>query len=117
MSHRFLLHRLLLTGSVALTFLLGTLVLAAPAQAAETCSTDTAGTAAYAECVARGGDTNRQVADERSGAGRTPTPLESSSSGTEIWSLAVAGLVGAGLAIGGAFGVSRLGSRQSATAH
>lgn len=113
MSHRFPLHRLLLTGSVALTFLLGTLVLAAPAQAAEICSTDTAGTQAYAECVARGGDTSSRVTDQ----GRTPTPLESSSSGTEIWSLAVAGLVGAGLAIGGAFGVSRLGSRQSATAH
>ena len=112
MFHRFLLHRILLTGSVALTFLLGTLVLAAPAQAAEICSTDTAGTQAYAECVARGGDTSQQR-----GTFDPPAPVESSSSGTEIWSLAVAGLVGAGLAIGGAFGVSRLGQRQQATAH
>jgi len=116
MFHRFLLHRVLLTGSVALTFLLGTLVLAAPAQAAEICSTDTAGTQAYAECVARGGDTSSRVTVQDQGLTPAP-PVESSSTGTEIWSLAVAGLVGAGLAIGGAFGVSRLGSRQSATAH
>jgi len=115
MFHQSFLRRLLLTGTVALTFLLGTLVLAAPAHAAEICSTDTAGTQAYAECVARGGDTSRATSDS---GGLTPTPpVESSSSGTEIWSLAGAGLVGAGLAIGGAFGVSRLGQRQSATAH
>ena len=109
-----MIRKFWLSGSVALMFLLGTLFLAAPAQAAEACDTTVAGTQAYAECVARGGDTTGRVADQ---GGPLSPPTETSSSGSEMWQLALAGVIGAGVAIGGAVGVSRLGQRQRATAH
>ena len=106
------------TGSVALTFLLGALVLAGPAQAyVQDCDAFGSGTQAYAECMVRAED--REAApivplSERQGE-TTTTVVETTS--TEVWQLAVAGLGGALVAIGAALGVSRLGHRQSVTAH
>ena len=109
-----MLHRSLFRGLVALMFLLGTLVLAAPAHAAETCDTTVAGTQAYAECVARGGDLTGGVVDNEAPAPRTPVVEESA---TEVWQLGLAGVIGAVIAIGAALGMSRLGQRQHAPAH
>jgi len=118
MVHRSRLHRLVQPGALALLVLLGTLFLAAPAQAAETCDTYGAGSQAYAECAVRGGD--RDVAPGVPPAGRQPgapiSPVVAESS-TEVWQLGVAGLVGAGIALGAAIGVSRLGQRQRVAAH
>lgn len=102
-------RKLLLSGSVALMFLLGTLFLAGPAQAA--CEDYQPGTQSWASCTLA----------EREGAtvpssddGGTITVVDDS---TEIWQLALAGLIGAGIAVGATLGVSRLGQRQSVTAH
>lgn len=102
-----MVRRFWLSGSVALMFLSGTLFLAGPAQAA--CEDYQPGTQAWASCTLA----------EREGTpaqdGTSPTVVEVST--TEIWQLAVAGLVGAGIAVGATLGVSRLAQRQGATAH
>jgi hypothetical protein len=117
-----MLKRLWLTGSVALMFLLGMLVVAGPAQAVSySCEPLGAGTQAYAECMVR--------AEAREAAPIVPpsqqTPLQVTDpaapvvdeAATEVWQLALAGVLGALVAIGAALGVSRLGHRQSVTAH
>jgi hypothetical protein len=113
-----MIRKFWLTGSVALTFLLGALVLAAPAQAyVQDCDTFGSGTQAYAECMVRAED--REAApiiplSERP-AETTTTVVETTS--TEVWQLAVAGLGGALVAIGATMAVVRLGQRQRVTAH
>jgi len=104
-------RRFWISGSVALMFLMSTLLLAGPAQAAS-CEESQPGTQAWASCVLA--DREGAPAVPSSQEGGTTTVVEAS---TEIWQLAVAGLVGAGIAAGAALGVSRLGQRQSATAH
>lgn len=111
----------ILTGSVALlVIVLASLVLVAPAQAAERCDTLTAGTQAYAECMVRD-------ADRRSGYGAnfsqpqqtTPTPQNTrvvEVSSIEVWQLVVAGVVGAAGALGLTIGISQLAQRRHATA-
>ena len=100
-------RRFWLSGSVALMFLLGTLLLAGPAQAA--CEDFQPGTQAWASCTLA--ERERTPAQD----GTSPRVVEVST--TEIWQLAVAGLVGAGIAVGATLGMSRLAQRQSATAH
>lgn len=113
-----MLKRFWLTGSVALMFLLGTLVLAAPAQAyVQNCDSYQQPSQAYAECMVRAED--REAAPIGSPAeqseGSTTTIVETTS--TEVWQLALAGVLGAVLAGGAALGVSRLGHREGVTAH
>lgn len=110
-------HRIWLTGSVALAFLLGTLVLAAPAQAyVQNCDKYAAGTQAYAECMVRAEDREAApILPPAQEVDLAPTVIEESS--TVAWQLALAGLVGAAVAIGGTVGLSRLGQRERVTAH
>ena len=51
-----MVHRITLTGSVALMIFMGTLLFAGPAQAAGPCDTLTEGTQAYAQCMVRAED-------------------------------------------------------------
>ena len=102
-------RRILFSGFVALMFVIGTLFLAGPAQAA--CEDYQPGTQAWASCtLAEREGTPVAPSDE----GGTSTVVEAS---TEVWQLALAGLIGAGIAVGATLGVSRLGQRQSVTAH
>lgn len=105
------------TGAVALMFLLGTLVLAAPAQAyVQNCDAFTAGTQAYGECMVRAEDREAApIVPPSQQVDPAPPVIEESS--TQVWQLALAGVLGALVAVGAALGVSRLGQRQHATAH
>lgn len=112
-----MIRKLWLSGSVALTFLLGTLVLAAPAQAyVQSCDMYQQPSQAYAECMVRAEDREAApiIPPSQDVVPATPVVEESAA---EVWQLALAGVIGAGVAIGGAVGVSRLGQRQRATAH
>lgn len=101
-------RRILFSGFVALMFVISTLFIAGPAQAA--CEDYQPGTQAWASCtLAEREGSPAQPAQEGS-----TTTVEAS---TEVWQLALAGLIGAGIAVGATLGVSRLGQRQSATAH
>ncbi len=100
-------RRFWLSGSVALMFLLGTLFLAGPAQAA--CEDYQPGTQSWASC------TLAEREGTPAGGGSSPRVVEVST--TDVWQLAVAGLIGAGIAVGATLGVSRLVQRQSVTAH
>lgn len=111
-----MLKRFWLTGSVALMFLLGTLVLAAPAQAyVQNCDAYQQPSQAYAECMVRAED--REAAPINAPVQQVSDPAPVIEESTEVWQLALAGVIGAVLAIGAALGVSRLGHRQSVTAH
>jgi hypothetical protein len=102
-------RRFWLAGAAALMFVLGTLFLAGPAQAA--CEDFQPGTQSWASCT---------LADrEGAPAGPSqegPTTRVVEVSSTEVWQLAVAGLIGAGIAVGATVAVSRLAQRQSAPA-
>ena len=112
-----MVHRITLTGSVALMIFMGTLLFAGPAQAAGPCDTLTEGTQAYAQCMVR--------AEDREAAPILPPVQEQDVaparvvevSSTEVWQLGLAGVLGAVVAIGLALGVSRVGHRQGVTAH
>lgn len=111
-------HRIWLTGSVALMFVLGSLVLSGPAQAyVQNCDRYAGGTQAYAECMVRAEDREAApiIPPAQEVVPTTPTVIEESS--TSAWQLGLAGLVGALIAVGGALGVSRLGQRERVTAH
>lgn len=114
-----MIRRFRLTFSVALAVLFGTLLLGAPAQAyVQSCEQFAAGTQAYGECMVRAEDREAAPIIPPSQREQAPAPapvVEESS--TSVWTLGLAGLVGAGVAIGGALAVSRLGQRQHATAH
>ena len=113
-----MVHRITLTGSVALMILMGTLLFAGPAQAAGPCDTLTEGTQAYAQCMVRAEDREAAPIIPPSQMQQDVAPasvVEVSS--TEVWQLALAGVLGAVVAIGLALGVTRLGHRQGVTAH
>ena len=115
-----MIRKFWLTGSVALTFLLGTLVLAAPAQAyVQDCDTFGSGTQAYAECMVRAEDREAApivpLSERQAETTNNTTTVEATS--TEVWQLAVAGLGGALIALGATMAVVRLGQRQRVTAH
>lgn len=112
-----MVHRITLTGSVALMILMGTLLFAGPAQAAGPCDTLTTGTQAYAQCMVRAEDREAApIVPPAQGVG-DPAPRVVEVSSTEAWQLALAGVLGAVAAIGLVLGVSRLGHRQGVTAH
>ena len=110
-------RRSILTGSVALMILMGALFLAAPANAAAVpCADLQPGTQAWAQCMVLQEDKEAAPIVPPSQREQTPAPVSNESS-TEIWQLGLAGLVGAAVAIGGTYGVVRMGNRQRATAH
>lgn len=112
-----MVHRITLTGSVALMIFMGTLLFAGPAQAAGPCDTLTAGTQAYAQCMVLAEDREAApIIPPSQQADLTPPPVVEESA-TEVWQLALAGVLGALVAVGGALGVSRLGQRQGVPAH
>ena len=102
-----MIRKFWLRGSVALAFLLGTLVLSGPTHAAvESCDSYQPGTQAWASCVLRA--ENPEPAPT--------TPVDETSS-TEVWQLAAAGVGGALVAIGTTMAMVRLGQRQRVAAH
>ena len=112
-----MVHRITLTGSVALMIFMGTLLFAGPAQAAGPCDTLTEGTQAYAQCMVRAEDREAAPIVPPAQEVSDPAPRVVEVSSTEVWQLALAGVLGAVVAIGLALGVSRLGHRQGVAAH
>lgn len=102
-------RRIMFSGFVALMFLISTLFLAGPAQAA--CEEYQPGTQSWASCTLAERESSPAPSSDEGG---TTTVVEAS---TEIWQLAAAGLIGAGIALGATLAVSRLVQRQSVTAH
>lgn len=111
-------RRSILTGSVALMILMGTLLFVSPAHAViQNCDSYTPGTQAYAECMVRAED--RESApilppSEQQQIQPRTTVVETTS--TDVWQLALAGLAGALVALGGTMAVVRFAQRGRVTA-